>query len=268
MPVVLIGAVAILFATSLCCAAEPARFTPAEPERDTTRYELQVIQAKPGKLEALHKWFAAHQDDVLAKHGAENIGYFTPAGENPENKILCLLKFPSYPAVIQFSRGVKADPLWKPFDTALGPDSPEVLVSKVDIMHLRPTTFSPVFEPSKSAEPWVFELRTYTCPSPEKLARLHARFREHTIGLFAKHGMENLVYWQPLDGEDANRKLVYLLAHKSQDAAKESFAAFRSDPEWLAVKKASEELAGGSLTIAGNGVQSLFLQATDYSPLK
>lgn len=259
--------IAALFATSLC-AAEPAHFTPAAPEPDTTRYELQVITAKPGKLEALHKWFATHQEDVLAKHGAKNIAYFTPAGENPDRKILCLVKFPSLPAVMQFSRAVKADPLWKPFDTDLGPDSPEVLVANVDMMHLRPTPFSPVFEPGQSAEPRVFELRTYNCPSPEKLARLHARFREHTMKLFAKHGMENLIYWQPLDGDGSDRKLVYLLAHKSQDAAKESFAGFRADPDWIAAKKASEEQAGGALTNAEGGVVSQFLKATEYSPLR
>jgi hypothetical protein len=256
-----------LFVTTVC-AAEPARFTPADPEPDSTRYELQVITAKPGKLDALHAWFQAHQDDVLAKHGATNIGYFTPAGENPDRKILCLLRFPSLEAVLKFSRAVKADPLWRPFDTDLGPDNPEVLVEKVEITHLRPTTFSPVFEPSQSSQPWVFELRTYNCPTPEKLIRLHDRFREHTMGLFAKHGMENLVYWQPLDGENSDRQLVYLLAHKSREAAKESFTKFRADPEWLKAKQESEEQAGGSLTNAENGVISEFLEATEYSPLK
>lgn len=266
MPALLFAVIATAFFMSPGFAAEPARFTPAESEPDTTRYELQVIQVKPGKLDALHKWFAAHQEDVLAKKGATNVAYFTPDGENPDSKILCLLRFPSLPAVMQFSRAVKADPLWKPFDT--DSDGPEVLVEKVEVMHLRPTAFSPVFEPSQSAQPRVFELRTYTCPSPEKLARLHDRFRQHTMGLFAKHGMENLVYWQPLDGDDSDRKLVYLLAHKSRDAAKESFGAFRADPDWIAAKKASEEQAGGSLTNAENGVVSEFFIPTEYSPLR
>ncbi len=37
---------------------------------------------------------------------------------------------------------------------------------------------------------------------------------------------------------------MYLLAHDSEEAAKKSFAAFRSDPDWLAVKQASEEMSG------------------------
>jgi hypothetical protein len=88
------------------------------------------------------------------------------------------------------------------------------------------------------------------------------------MGLFKKHGMENLVYWHPLDIEDSERKLVYLLSHKSVEAAKGSFAAFRKDPEWLTAKARSEEQAGGSLTEKENGVVSELFVATEYSPLK
>lgn len=62
--------------------------------------------------------------------------------------------------------------------------------------------------------------------------------------------------------------LVYLLAHKSVAAAKESFANFRQDPEWLAAKAKSEEQAGGSLTEKENGVVSQFFVPTAYSPLQ
>jgi hypothetical protein len=49
---------------------------------------------------------------------------------------------------------------------------------------------------------------------------------------------------------------------------KASFAGFRADPDWLAAKKASEETAGGSLTVKENGVLSEFLVPTEYSPLR
>ena len=37
----------------------------------------------------------------------------------------------------------------------------------------------------------VFELRTYTAPDG-KLGELHARFRNHTLRIFEKHGMTNV----------------------------------------------------------------------------
>ena len=112
----------------------------------------------------------------------------------------------------------------------------------------------------------VFELRTYTTPSEGKLDDLQTRFRDHTVELFKKHGMENVAYWRPTpDQKDAKNTLVYLLAHKSVEAAKKSFDAFRQDPNWVKAKTESEK--NGSLTVP-DGVKSEFLVPTDYSPMK
>ena len=110
-------------------------------------------------------------------------------------------------------------------------------------------------------------MRIYKC-EPGRLPNLNARFRDHTVGLFAKHGMTNFGYWTPMDAaQGADDTLVYILAHKSKEAAAASFKAFRDDPAWIAARKASEEKAGGSLTTK-DGVQSIFMKATDYSPTK
>ena len=65
----------------------------------------------------------------------------------------------------------------------------------------------------------------------------------------------------------AEDTLLYFLAHKDAVAAEKSWAAFRADPVWVAAKKASEETAGGSLTVP-DGVKSLFLKPVDFSPVK
>ena len=44
----------------------------------------------------------------------------------------------------------------------------------------------------------VFEMRTYYA-APGKLEDLQARFRDHTVKLFEKHGMTNIGYWVPVD---------------------------------------------------------------------
>lgn len=108
----------------------------------------------------------------------------------------------------------------------------------------------------------VFELRTYTAPDG-KLAELHRRFRDHTLRIFAKHGMTSVVYLSPMDQPLAQNTLVYLLAHPSREAAKASWSAFVNDPEWK--KVASESQANGPLT---SKIESVFLTPTDYSPLK
>ena len=118
-------------------------------------------------------------------------------------------------------------------------------------------------EPDKPAA-MVYVLRTYTTEEG-RLPALHARFKDHTIKLFEKHGMQNVIYFTPIDkdGKPIENKLVYLLAHKSQEAARASFDAFRQDPEWVAARDASEK--DGKIVAK---VESQFYSPTDYSPLK
>lgn len=112
------------------------------------------------------------------------------------------------------------------------------------------------------SSPRVFELRTYTAPEG-KLADLHKRFRDHTLRIFERHGMTNIVYLSPMDAPLSQNTLVYLLAHPSREEAKKSWAAFAADPEWK--KVASESQANGRIL---EKVESVFLTATDYSPMK
>ena len=96
--------------------------------------------------------------------------------------------------------------------------------------------------------------------TPHNLDNLNARFRDHTLKLFEKHGMTNVSYFNLLEGEkttcgdllkgcsamgkdacdvkpDTEAKplaLVYMISHKSQDAAKSSFGKFGQDPDWKA----------------------------------
>lgn len=107
----------------------------------------------------------------------------------------------------------------------------------------------------------VFELRTYTA-SPGKLSDLEARFRNHTVGLFEKHGMTNVGYWVPTDEPLSENTLIYVLEHESRDAAQASWDAFRADPDWVEARAESER--NGRL--AAN-VEAVFMQATDYSPI-
>jgi len=110
------------------------------------------------------------------------------------------------------------------------------------------------------SRPRVYELRTYTAVEG-KLDALHARFRDHLLGFFQKHGMTNVVYFKPMDAPLSQTTLIYLLSHESREAAAKSWSAFQNDAEWKKVSSA----AGGALA---SKVESVFLEPTDYSPLK
>lgn len=108
----------------------------------------------------------------------------------------------------------------------------------------------------------VFELRTYTA-TPGNLDKLLARFRNHTMRIFEKHGMTNIGYWVPTDEAESSNTLVYILAHDSQEAANRSWQAFSQDPEWQKVN--DESNADGPIL---QGVVRKYMTTTDFSPLK
>jgi len=102
-----------------------------------------------------------------------------------------------------------------------------------------------------------FELRTYRVTGKiGDLNLLHARFRQHSMRILRKHGMDIMGFWQQADRPDT---LMYLVAYRDAAAREAAWVAFQSDPEWAKVAKAMDV----SLT-----VESTYMVATDYAPMK
>jgi hypothetical protein len=116
-----------------------------------------------------------------------------------------------------------------------------------------------LFMTTLAAENRVYELRTYYTV-PGRLDALLARFRNHTTRLFEKHGMVNIGYWVP---KDKPNTLIYIVSHKDPGAAKKSWDAFRSDPDW--VKARTESEASGKIV---EKVESVYMDPADFSKLK
>jgi len=108
----------------------------------------------------------------------------------------------------------------------------------------------------------VYELRTYTAPDG-KLPLLQARFRDHTIRIFNKHGMKSVGYWVPQDAPNHDNTLTYIISHDSREQAKQNWADFQADPEWK--KVSAESQVDGPIV---SKVVSVYMDATDYSPIK
>ena len=119
-------------------------------------------------------------------------------------------------------------------------------------------------EPTK-VEQRVFELRTYHA-APGKLKALEARFRDHTTKLFEKHGITNIGYWTEFSPKLDDEKLIYIIAFPSKEAAAKSWKEFMDDPDWKKVRADSEK--DGPLLRKENPVESVYLNPTDYSPIK
>lgn len=231
------------------------------PAKDGRFYEMRIYYAAPGKLADLNTRFRNHTTRIFEKHGMTNIGYWEPI-ENPENKLIYILAYPSKEARDASWKAFGADPEWQA--TAKASEANGKLVSKVETWYLEATDYSPVIKTANIA-PRVFEMRTYTA-TPNNIENLHDRFRSYTLRLFEKHGMTNVGYWRPVDKDsDKSNMLLYILAHKDQAAGAAAFETFRTDPDWVKARKASEEKGGGSLTTK---VESVYMRATDYSPIR
>jgi hypothetical protein len=247
-----------VLAVSVLAAVSPA----ADPAKNPSHvYELRIYTAAPGKLDAVVARFRDHTCKIFEKHGIANIGYWT--AEPDDGKLYYIIAHGNKESADRSWKAFAADPEWK--EVVKKTEANGKIVAKVDRYYLNVTDYSPIIASPSGKH--VYELRTYTA-EPGQLDALNARFRDHTTKLFEKHGITNVGYWTPIKGEKAaDTTLVYLLAHKDMDAAKKSWADFRADPDWTAARKASEEKAGGALTVK-DGVKSVYLKPTDFSAMK
>ncbi|WP_219834210.1 NIPSNAP family protein [Paenibacillus sp. R14(2021)] len=84
----------------------------------------------------------------------------------------------------------------------------------------------------------LYELRIYDV-HPGKMQTIRDRFRDHVIALFAKHDMRITLFWE--DAEEVNNRLYYVVEHDDMDARNLNYERFRADPEWIEVKRVSEQ---------------------------
>lgn len=227
-------------------------------------YELRTYTAPPGKTGELLARFRQHTLKIFERHGMVNVGYWVPMDEKDgsANKLIYLLEHKSREAAKASWKSFGADPEWQDVNKKTTVNGK--IVAKVESVFLADTDYSKPMNAGKSSgSPRVFEMRTYTTPEG-KLPNLDARFRDHTIALFAKHGITNLGYFHPTDADKGSANtLLYFIAHKSREAAAASFKAFREDADWVKARTASEK--DGKITAK---VESVFLTPTDFSPLK
>jgi len=110
----------------------------------------------------------------------------------------------------------------------------------------------------------VYELRIYHL-NEGKLPLILERFRTKETAIFVRLGMHPVAYWTPTadpgNGELVGRTLIYIVRHKSREAARDAWAKFKVDPEWVALKAATEK--DGPFNIKND---SIFMQLTDFSP--
>ena len=105
----------------------------------------------------------------------------------------------------------------------------------------------------------IYELRIYDA-APGKLTNINRRFNDHTMGLFARHGIKVTGFWEHAESAD-DGQLIYICEFADQAAMDAAWDSFRADPEWIAAKAASE--VDGELVA---NITSIVMTRTPYAP--
>jgi hypothetical protein len=110
----------------------------------------------------------------------------------------------------------------------------------------------------------VYELRVYHL-NPGMEPKILDRFRSAETSIFKRLGMQPVAYWTAIDGPallpGGGGTLIYILRHRSREAATASWAKFSKDPEWVALKAETEKNGAYVAT-----QEHTFMKLTDFSP--
>jgi NIPSNAP len=105
------------------------------------------------------------------------------------------------------------------------------------------------------------EMRVYHC-LPGRLPALMNRFRNSVLDLYKKHGFKPIGFFTTMIGE-SQQELTYFLSWDSLAERERLWSAFFSDPEWAAVRDASEK--DGFIV---DNTRNQILAPTDFSPMR
>ena len=248
-----------LFLLTLLCAGLFS-FAVNAKKTDTRYFEMRIYYCHPGRLDALIQRFTNHTTKIFEKHGMTNVGYWIPTN-NTDNALYYILAYPSQAARDSSWKHFSSDPEWR--EVAKKSEETGKIVAKVTSVFMNATDFSPKIKPSGGPVDQVFELRTYS-QLPGRNPAILARFRDHTMKIFKSHDMKNIAYFTTIEKDPAvQSKLVYLIAHSSEEAAKSNWNGFINDPKWKQVAADSEK--DGKIV---EKIESIFMSPTSFSTIR
>ena len=214
-------------------------------------YESRVYITVPGRLPALNDRFAKHTMSFFKKHDIGMLWFWTDE-IGTSNQLTYILTFDSMADREAKWSAFQADPGWHKVRAETEASGP--IVAQVLNTFMRLTPYSP--QPRITSN--VQELRIYDAV-PGKLPALHDRFANHTMGLFSKHGIQNIAYWTEDVG--TSNRLVYMLGYPDLGAREKSWAAFMADTAWQQARTESEK-HGALVRVSRHAI----LRLTAYSP--
>src|ERR1700757_4207074 len=106
--------------------------------------------------------------------------------------------------------------------------------------------------------PGFYELRIYTA-QPGKRDALAARFASRTAAIYARHGITNVGYWIPQQGDpelgiSAENTLIYMRGYPSKEERDKRLKAAHDDPEFAEVVTKQEQNPATRLIVKAHNI--------------
>ena len=213
-------------------------------------YESRIYKAVPGKLPAINARFANHTIGFFEEFNIGIVGFWNDE-IGASNQLTYILSFDSMADREQKWSAFGGHKPWQEVRAETEKDGPLVAQVLNSFMSLTP------YSPKPSFKSTLHEKRVYEA-MPGKLPDLHNRFSNHTMGLFEKHGIENVAYWTEDVG--TSNRLVYMLGYPGLGEREKSWAAFMADPAWQQAR-AESETDGALVRVSHHSI----LRPTPYS---
>ena len=84
----------------------------------------------------------------------------------------------------------------------------------------------------------IYEIRSYEIV-PGRMPAMHARFQNHTMEFFRRHGIAVVGFWEAMIG--VSNVLHYIVRFDDLGHRERAWAAFMADPDWVRVRAESEK---------------------------
>ena len=225
-------------------------------------YELRHYQTPDmSSMGALVGWFGESVVPEWQARGMRVVGCWTAAiGAQP--RFTTLLAYDDANQRMQQFGDFRQSEAWRQIEERAFTGNVG-LVAGFDTALLTATPYSPdPFQFMHADTPGVFEERIYRGVSTRGFAAVNRRFNDHTVRIFARHGIVPVGFWRVEVGAD-QPSLYYLVRFDNLGEYDPKWGAFRADPEWQKVRAESER--DGNIL---RRISSTILTPTAFSPMR
>lgn len=222
-------------------------------------YEWREYEMRFGSDQGqLENYFKTALIPALNKYGVKTVGVFKEWNQSEPAKFYLLIPYSSLENYLSVNTKIKADPNYLKNSAAYNgiPADKPIYSRFTSSLMLAFDGWPAITVPS--AEPRIFELRTYEGYSEDAVRRKIKMFNDGEFPIFQRAKLNPVFFGEVIAGDKLPR-LTYMVSCNSMDERNKGWAAFVADPEWKRL------IADSQYANTISKISNTFLIPTSYS---